>query len=380
MMSFTRIVSVQTPPRHLMAGIIFASLIVGILSWRFIERPFRQTSGAPARTLPHYGFALAGALIVLAGVKMGHGIPARVEPAVVTMDTEITDAEDSVCLAREGVVLPNLSPKCTSANAPSEIALLGDSHANSFAPALRLIAARHGLGFVEMTKASCPFLTGVTRTMPYLPYHAAECARFDQTVTAIVLHDSRIKIVLIGGFWAAPSFGGSYLSDNRLAVRGSRGAALLMSGLIESERLLSQNGKRVVVLGDTPFINFDAAQIALTDAMPIRAVLYALIWGDDGLSSGIAPWRFVYKPEDGSAEAVRLAANRVNGSAYYDPIPQFCAARGCAFFGQPGGIYYVDQQHLSEAGSLKTMTSLDGVVFGARPARISKARFIRLLN
>ncbi len=365
LMSFTRIIAVRTPPNDVMTGVAVASLIVGILSWRFIEQPFRQARALPAVTLRQYGMALAGCLVIVGCIFLDHGVPMRVSRPAQAINTQIIEGHNEVCIAIDGNASPDLSAQCASSGPAGEIALLGDSHAHALMPALHLIASRHGYGLVVMTKASCPALLGVTRMLPELPHHAAECLAFNKIALTTVLDDPKIKIVVIEGFWAASSSDGAYASDGEDGHDSS--SVLLEHGLNAYVQALAQAGKRVLVMGDVPLFNFDMAQEAMTQAMPATFMVHRLIWGNDGLSGGRAPWRFITTPNDGSDAAVRKAAGSVPGVLYDDPFAQFCAEDGCIFSSSPGTIYYADEQHLSVDGSIRAGDAIEEILFPTRP-------------
>ncbi len=362
LMSFTRIVSVQKPPDRVMAAMVVLSLLAGILSWRFIETPFRNVRTPASRSLPRYGIALAAVLLLVGGVFVDHGVPFRISHAARSLDAQVKAGLNAGACLADRPSSPDLSSHCVSSGPAGQIALLGDSHAHALAPGLRLIAQRHGYGVAELTKKSCPALIGVTRVLPGDPRHALNCARFNEIALRTVLGDPEIKLVVIGGYWAGPSNDGGAYATLAGASQGS-GMALLQDGLIAEEQALTHAGKRVIVMRDEPMFTFDAGQEALTYAFPARLAAHRLIWGDDGLSSGQAPWRFVHAPQDGSDIAVRNAAESIKGILYYDSVDQLCTAPGCVFSNGSDTAYYADNQHLSAPGSILALQRFEDFAF-----------------
>ncbi len=371
LMSFTRLIALRTPPNRVMVAVVIASLIAGILSWRFIEKPFRRAHALPALTLRRYGLALAGCLAIVGFIFVDDGVPMRVSRTVLAMDAQVLAGHNHECLAMEGATSPDLSARCASSGPSGEIALLGDSHAHALMPGFRLMASRHGYGSVVMTKSSCPPLVGVTNMVPTLPRHAAECLTFNKNALAAVLHDPRITIVVIEAYWAAPTYDGAYVSES--ATGHEPGAVLLEHGLSAYVQALAQAGKRVLVAGDAPLFTFDVAQEAILQQMPATSLVHRLIWGDEGLSGGQAPWHFIRKPDDSSNRAVQKAAESVAGVMYGYPYHPFCSEEGCVFSNGSGTLYYADEQHLSVAGSILAGNAIEELLFPARPPNAAVA-------
>jgi hypothetical protein len=113
------------------------------------------------------------------------------------------------------------------------VALLGDSHATHWRPALAPVAVRRGWHGISMTRAGCPFATGT----PILPARLyGDC----------VYWRSRVP----GWFRAHPEVDTVFVSAHHGRVVGGLRAAI--RGYLRAWRLLPPSVKRIVVIRDTP--------------------------------------------------------------------------------------------------------------------------------
>src|SRR5580658_3130941 len=183
---------------------IAASFFAAVLSWRFIERPFRASKRAPVRLLVGYAVISAALLAACGVVWRSGGVPQRF-PALAAMEAGTRALKSDPCLAGSTSDEPNLQAACNSPIAGGEmVALWGDSHSAALAPGLRSLAAAQGYGFVQLGKASCPPLIGATHFIPRVPTLAAGCARFNRSALDLILADRRVRVVALAAVWSAP--------------------------------------------------------------------------------------------------------------------------------------------------------------------------------
>ncbi len=354
MLSFARLVADRPIGLDTALTLVALSFLLAIASWRFVEQPFRTTKAGDVKTLWRYGAATAAMLAVGVGLAAGRGWPQRLPDEFVAIERGAPIPGDP-CLAGYGQSALNLSPACVTGAARGSMALIGDSHAAAMAAGLRAMAAQAGIGFTQLTKASCPALKGVTRHMLNQPLHERECASFNQAVLARVRDDASINIVVIAGYWSAPF--AQEDAGQRFTLDGQPGANVtpeqsrqyLRDGLAATVGMMTAAGKTVLLVKDVPMFNFD----------PVRAVAAALIPPRKLLATalGMAP------AGDGHTAADSLLTNKIDvASAYIDdigrqypritlvnPAATLCADGRCSYSGR-ADLYYVDFQHLSEAG------------------------------
>jgi peptidoglycan/LPS O-acetylase OafA/YrhL len=193
---------------------VVASVAVAIgvswLSWRFVEQPFRY--GDRSRRATSWSAIRVGVAGILSVALFTQGLAAALPSSAVTVqptpspsgspvasDGPITlpadltpslasarDDEERLrgdgCLAFERVTTP---PNCEYGVKGSAItiALVGDSHASHWFPAIEAIALERGWRLVTFVKVSCSFTTLVQRNLA-LKREYRECTAFNEATVA----------------------------------------------------------------------------------------------------------------------------------------------------------------------------------------------------
>ena len=193
---------------------IVASVAVAIgvswLSWRFVEQPFRY--GDRSRRATSWSAIRVGVAGILSVALFTQGLAAALPSSAVavqptpspsgspvasdgpiTLPADLTpslasarDDEERLrgdgCLAFERVSTP---PNCVYGVKGSAItiALVGDSHASHWFPAIEAIALERGWRLVTFVKVSCSFTTLVQRNLA-LKREYRECTAFNEATVA----------------------------------------------------------------------------------------------------------------------------------------------------------------------------------------------------
>jgi len=193
---------------------VVASVAVAIgvswLSWRFVEQPFRY--GDRSRRATSWSAIRVGVAGILSVALFTQGLAAALPSSAVavqptpspsgspvasdrpiTLPADLTpslasarDDEERLrgdgCLAFERVTTP---PNCVYGVKGSAItiALVGDSHASHWFPAIEAIALERGWRLVSFVKVSCSFTTLVQRNLA-LKREYRECTAFNEATVA----------------------------------------------------------------------------------------------------------------------------------------------------------------------------------------------------
>jgi hypothetical protein len=181
---------------------------LAVLSWRFVEQPFRKSTTPTHLLLKRYAVLAVAMMIPAFLFWTTNGLPQR-NRAVQRLEMAAEPLGHDVCVAPYGVSHPMLGPPCVPPGQGRAVALIGDSHAAALASGLRAIAAQQGYRLVELTKSSCPALQGVVPYSIRHPGHQQQCGEFNRESMGYILRDPSIKVVVIAGLW----FG--YLTDGR---------------------------------------------------------------------------------------------------------------------------------------------------------------------
>jgi len=336
----------QAPNLVAAAGVL-VSLALAALTYRLVENPVRYHAGLRARP-PNTllaGLLLVGATvgIALASRYVAHGAfgaagPGKAEQAA----RDRPRIYDDRCFAAALDVEP---PECVygPAGARHTIALVGDSHAAQWFPALEQLAVQNRWRLAVFVKAACP-LAAVEPFDRKLNRPYFECTQWREKVMAR-LTELR-PTVLIGSH---SSFYEPFVSRNGPAI------AQWQRGLEESLHRIGAVAGHVVLIRDTPRPGFHVpgclARAQMRRADPAPACIY---W----LHEAVLPDAY---------DTERAAAERA-GASIIDLNAEICADKTCPV--ERGGIVlFHDAEHLS-AGFAR---SLAESLWNALPARARAA-------
>lgn len=233
-----------------MAFAFAVMLACAVLSWQFVERPFRRST-LPIRTV-RWSVGAASIVLVAAASSMlaTGGLPARLTAEVATVDRAVgtnyrCPITEFILLGASRACLLNL-PSRNAADA--DVILLGNSHAQMYAPLVaRLLADRGQTGL----------LIPVNGCLPTVDVNITDgCIDTARKNLAEVEKLPNARLVILGLDWA---HGPTGLVDAKGHIVDNRGDAALVGaidGLIDE---LEGAGKRVVLIGPIAEPGWDVA-------------------------------------------------------------------------------------------------------------------------
>lgn len=179
------------------AGFIF-SFICAAAIYLGVERPIRQRRVLPAPKAFLGGLAIAtGAVVISAGAVFNFkGMPTRFPPEVGNMLAYLND-QPLMYRRCENAPLGESGASCRlgDPDAPEEIVVYGDSHANAFAHAIDLWLKREGRAARFTFSGGCPPVGNLGEPL---------CkAQFDNVLSYVKGHES-VKAVLVVAAWHQP--------------------------------------------------------------------------------------------------------------------------------------------------------------------------------
>lgn len=345
-------------------AIAAASFAVAVLSWKFIETPFRKSTSPPRTLLLRYA-ALNGMLLVAASsLWLSHGLPRRYRAAA-TMESSSDPFHQDRCIADYGITKPSMDAQCAPHGGGETLALLGDSHAGAMAQGLRRVASEQGYKLFEFAKASCPPVLGVVPHSVHHPGHERECSLFNSEAVRSVLGAPDVKDVFLVAFWSNYLKSGTDPSGFALVpeiqpvgnVPVARDPAPLDKGLEQMIDTLVRGGKRVWLLQDNDAFHFDPVRHMRARLIKPRLVVAGIVapatlnWPD-----GIAP-AAEGAPEEEARLTVARVAQRHPELTLVDPHAELCSAAGCKFAIDQSTLY-IDSHHLSPLGAQLAVAGL----------------------
>jgi len=344
-------------PKAVPITAIAVAFVAAVLSYFFIEQPFRRSIQAPRPLLLRYAAVSAGLLATCGAIWLSHGLPQRY-PQLAQMEAANPALSSDPCLIDNDDDQPNLSPHCFDPTNPRPaVALWGDSHAAALAPGVRSAAAEQGYGLIQMNKAACLPLTGALRYIPLIPAQAERCLAFNRKVLSLLQSDHRIRIVILAGDWAGcldRTWERGWLTADpaHASTIPSLDAArtLFAESLTAQIQTLRAAGKVVLVLEDIPNFDFDPLDRVRSARIPVRRVLSSWLGVEDAGDSGFAP-NGVASADALANATLRQAVPSEVGVELIDPKPALCAVSGRCAYRDGDRLLYADSGHLTLYGA-----------------------------
>ncbi len=235
-----------------------------VLSWRYVERPFRSSSMPIAKV--RYAALGASVAAVAIGVMIiaAQGLPSRLNPAAARINAAVGTnyrcaVSDYLYLSQSRACvleLPSRDPK------DADVVLLGNSHAQMYAPVIKELLQGLSLHGLLVPANGC------------LPTYQANinpaCLELANRNIDAVAALRRAQVVIIGTTWS------ERIGDLKGQAQPGPVSAVV-AGLDRTvDRLLSA-GKRVVLIGPIPIPGWDVASIVSRDlafGRPVDRPLY----------------------------------------------------------------------------------------------------------
>jgi peptidoglycan/LPS O-acetylase OafA/YrhL len=318
---------------------------LAVLSWRYIERPFRRPGtarflGAPISIPVGLGALLAVFAFGLV-LHFTEGLPQRARPGVTAAEvsTQIPPLYAECNLAPQEMRAPDTSKCAIGRGDPNAVTavLIGDSHARSYAGAVNKLGREMGFTARVWTKSSCtPLLLDASRELtPFTKRLTRSCVEFNNVYFDAIKQDPKIKVVIISGYWSAfTNDPGADTPGVHPTTEGAR--AKLRLGLEMLVKRFEGSGKILILLGQPPVFANGGGDCVVRQRFLRRPE--SACW---------APVGYVQSVISTSDQAILDAAKGRPFVRTYLGSSAFCGAGYCRpAGGGPGGeIWYHDEHH-----------------------------------
>lgn len=337
----------SAPARLALVGL---ALILAILTWRFVEQPFRR--GSLERPWRRLGLTLLPLLAPIAAgalLFVTHGLPSRLSPAARALaDLEETDVNPAreTCLEGQGKAGPDA---CRFGAAPGaagdEVLVWGDSHADALTPGVVEWARRRGWSVREAARSGCPPMVGLKIRLS--ASFALDCAPTAEAALDRIGSDKRLRLVVLSGRWplyrGAPPFYDVNSPRVRVEAVGRPGFKPSMTASLRAtlEAIARRNPNvRVLIVGPFPELTLGAPEcLAQVKQLGGRPEVCADVDAELPLSRA------------GPAEdEIRAAIQDRQGVAAVFPSETLCRGGRCLAM-MAGRPIYFDDDHLSASGA-----------------------------
>ena len=346
------------------AAVLAATFLLGALSWRYVEQPFRGPGALFERRTLYAMAATAAAVLSAATFAMNRAT----EPQSYTTQERLHFPDDSALQAHCRGSSPEVAgrPACILGDqtAPIDAVLWGDSHALAMLPAVDTAFARHHAAAMLAQRGGCPPLLGAyvrdrvsgesSALRPWLDAsgvgRGALCRRHNDAVLGWILQH-RIPTVILAGHWVAYTSDRflSRLTDSQSPDNDSlqENTAVFARGLERLVTLLEKNHVRVFLLEDVPQ-NAVSVPYALASARRL------------GLQRDFRISYTAYASEQQDATQIFTQLQQRYGLRILKPQDLLCAGGTCAIARGEAPLY-VDDEHLSPTGAELIEPTLEAV-------------------
>src|SRR5471030_1702713 len=338
---FSSYASVDEPGLFDISGLILLSLVLGYLSWRFVETPFRERRLLAGRRQILLAAGVGVLVLGLAGqaLRWTNGLPWRLpDQALQYAKGKEWRPELMRCLANDKT--PDDKLCChygTQASTASKALVWGDSHATALIPVFNDGAQKHGVSVILASSPGCIPVEGLEFDQT--------CARFNRRVEQALKPQSVGDVVLVAR-WSLYLYGDAK-GDLGHALRNSSGRyerasveQRLAEGLRATVRKLRDGGHRVWLVKEAPLQQFSPPYRLSRLAMLHRPT-------DD---VGLAVTEHFKRQAFISQLFAQIAAAN-SGVTVVDPAPALCDSSGLCRVELNGHSLYTDDNHLSEIGA-----------------------------
>ncbi|MHA6264574.1 acyltransferase family protein [Arenibacterium sp. CAU 1754] len=318
--AFARIRTLGEPSTGLMLSLAALSIGLAVLSWRFIEQPFRTSPVPLLPTRPRlFGASALGGLVFVAlgAVAIsGNGLPGRLTPAQASYIASTTASPMRAKCHTSGHSYLHPDKACSYLSGPARVAVFGDSHAVELAYALAEDLQNDGIAVRHLSFSLCS------------PQYESErfstpCAAWTQDALTSLAEDADVTHVVV-----------THRITKYLRDADAKGHADLADGLRRILEQLSKT-KTVAYVVQAPELPASFENIAMKTA----AIPDADLSGPD-----LVEWSEMRAVFD------RLFLPVLAPYAVIDAADAFCVEDTCVA-GAGGVAYYFDQNHPSMAGA-----------------------------
>lgn len=331
--------------------LIGLSVLVAALSQRFIEQPFRQRRSAPSRTV--YAGVGAMSVFVAAGVAISsaQGLPQRFDGEIAELFASAARGLEKRCAGDEkaGPYRRAACPLGTPMQSTSyDVALVGDSHAWHYGPALDALLKDEHLSGRMVSRFGCTPFDGVRAIQG--DRELTKCIHFADEFAAFLAENKGVRLIVIALRWdfytqglRSEAIGKTPLrlidDVDRTPGEAEASRRVLERALRRLVASLVAEGKQVLLMG----------QIPPYPRTPVNCVARA-IYHRSAVSRCFAPAPEIRRRLEFSNNLLlRLAAESDAVHAYL-PTDTLCDDQLCSLF-LNGTFLYRDDDHLNPTGA-----------------------------
>jgi peptidoglycan/LPS O-acetylase OafA/YrhL len=315
----------EIPPWH-RGMLLLASMLLAVLSWKFVETPIRKRAVLKNR---RQIFVFAGsvtAALAMAGLAINQmqGMPSRIPPEVNRYANVGHDEAYPRDVSLGEVQNGNLLELGAGArDRPIELLVWGDSHAKSVMPVMDFLCKEHSIRGAEVASSATPPLVGYVSHAPFGLRDGS--IPFNDAIVEFI-HKKHVRNVFLVANWDA------YMDYDY-------GTDRLRRGLIATINALQGSGTRIWILKQIPTQRWDVP----------RALAHAVFIGRDPDEVGLP----LAEHREASRRMDPIFSEVASPDVVIlDPAGLFVNRAGLCRAAEGGKALYRDSNHLTVLGAM----------------------------
>ncbi len=336
MFSFSNYLSTEPLSFGYRCSLVLAGFVLAVLSWRFVEQPFRLRRHCQTRRSTYAMGAVATGFVIIAGltVQSSHVLPQRFTPEALAYAKGQGDA----AFLYELQISDAVTGRLTRLGAPDPAAPLdwlvwGDSHAMAVAPAFDQYLKARGIAGQAATHSWTAPLLGYFKGLDF--GMGLDSLEFNQAVFEHIKRRKISNVVLVGAWSGYEHETGEHPSSDSFE-----------SALVATVQAIHDAGARPWIMLEIPSQGFDVPKVLAQYAMAGKPI--------EPLCAKPAPESYSLVNTPNLIEQLRAA-----GGTVLDPRPYCLSEDGTYYRAAEGGTaLYRDAGHLSTHGAAVILVPL----------------------
>lgn len=341
--AFARLRLLDAPSEVLMGILSILSLFLALLSWKYIEKPFRYRNevGGTLKRSKVYVYSFFGlAIFIVIGTlgELSNGYDGRKKFDVINSYQMILNQKGSgfaICRSRKINIDGLKGDICQigSSDVTPQGVLWGDSYAGSALFGIDALLKQQGLSYIAVLSNGCPPVPGISREV-----NVFDCTydRHQDVMDWFSSQDELEELIWIGKF---RSLNGTLFDRGYFLDLMKPDINVLQDRIRSIAEKLKSDGKRIVFVQEGPYFSRNIPEylsktILLSESVD-KKVLVADV--DEQRKNLVITSQYL---------------NSIEGIEFVDSIELFCEKDVCNAVMKSGDILVVDRDHLSEPASM----------------------------
>ena len=308
--------------------LLLASLVLAVLSWRFVETPFRRRVIFKNRAQIFAFFCSSTALLLLSGLALHklQGVPSRLPAAALLFaDGQRNMPFNFDISLKQALAGDFVEFGSGDKHLPIDLMVWGDSHAMAVMPVLEVLCKEHSIRGVAATHTATPPLVGYLATNKFSM--TKESIAYNSAVIEFIRKEHISNILLVTRWDQYIDF------DN--------GTARLRNGILATIRALQGTGTKIWIMRDVPVPRWN-----------VPDVLASTIWHGGDLGNVGLPNATYSKEYQRQSPLFEGLSTDFSGVTILDPTETFMTPnKGCRVENDGMALYW-DGSHLTVAGAM----------------------------